>query len=168
MFVFNLDFNQIGDLGACDQMRSYDIEGKPAQSALIDMPKNAASIQGKLKTDVTQVTWLIGVDEQPITLPASISLSNWGWNPAYYTATASTGVAVVPDLLNPTGMLSATAQQPISLTITSTVRTSGIYTGLVTVNWSAAGVNNPTARKVNVELRVVDQVYRTYLPAIMR
>jgi hypothetical protein len=168
LFVFNLDFNQIGDLGACDQMRSYDVEGKPAQSALTDMPKNAASIQGKLKTDVAQVTLLIGVSEQPITLPASISLSNWGWNPAYYTATASTGADVVPSLLNPTGMLSATAQQPLNLTITSTARTSGIYTGLVTVDWSATGVSNPTARKVNVELRVVEQVYRTYLPATMR
>ncbi len=168
MFVFNLDFNQVPGLGACDQMRSYDVAGKPAQAALADMPKNAATIQGKLKTDVTQVTFLIGVGEQPITLPASIGLSNWGWNPAYYTATASASADIVPSLLNSTGLLSATAQQPLNLVMTSTARASGLYTGLVTVNWSAAGVANPTARRVNVELRVVDQVHRIYLPLIMR
>ncbi len=168
MFVFNLDFNQISGLGACDQMRSYDVTGKPAQTALENMSKNYASIQGKLKTDVTQLTFLIGVGEQPITLPASIGLSNWGWNPAYYTATAKLSADVVPSLLNSTGVLSATAQQPLNLAITSTARASGLYTGLVTVNWSAAGVANPTARKVNVELQIVDQVYRTYLPAILR
>jgi hypothetical protein len=132
------------------------------------MAKNAASIQGKLKTDVTQLTLMIGVGEQPITLPASFGLSNWGWNAAFYTATAGANANVVPSLLNPTGLLSATAQQPLHLTITSTARTSGIYTGLVTVNWSATGVNNPTARKVDVELRVVEQIYRTYLPTVMR
>lgn len=168
MFVFNLDFNQLGDLGACDQMRSYDIAGKPAQQALTDMAKNQASIEGKLKTDVTQISWLIGVSDQPITLPASIGLSNWGWNPAAYTATASSAANVVPSFLNSVGVLSATAQQPLNLTITSTARITGTYTGLVTVNWSADGVSNPTPRKVNLELRVVDQVYRTYLPGIMR
>jgi hypothetical protein len=95
-------------------------------------------------------------------------LSNWGWNAAFYTATASANANVVPSLLNPTWLLSATAQQPLRLAITSTARASGIYTGLVTVNWSAAGVNNPTARKVDVELRVVEQIYRTYLPTVMR
>jgi hypothetical protein len=168
MFVFNLDFNQLSNLRACDQMRSYDLRNKPALAALQAMPKNAASIQGKLKTDGSLVTVMIGVGEQPITLSTSIGLSNWGWNPAYYTATTNSAAYVVPVLLNPTGFLSATAQQPLNLSITSTLRTSGIYSGVVTVNWSAAGVASPTARKVSVELRVVDQVYRTYLPAIMR
>jgi len=168
MFVFNLDFSQLGNLSACDQMRSYDIEGKPAQSALTDMVKNSASIQGKLKADITQMTLLIGITEQPITLSVSFGLSNWGWNSAYYTATANAGANVVPVFLNPTGMLSATAQQPLNLLITSTARVSGTYTGVVTVNWSASGVSNPTTRKVNVELRVVDQLYRTYLPLVMR
>ncbi len=168
MFVFNLGFDQIGSLGACDQMRSYDVQGKPAQAALQAMAKNPASIEGKLKTDVTQVSLMIGVGEQPITLPTSIGLSNWGWNPTAYTATVSTNANVIPTLLNPTGWLSATAQQPLNLTLTSTARAAGIYTGLLTVNWSAIGVNNPAARKVNIELRVVEQIHRTYLPAILR
>ncbi len=168
MFVFNLDFNQLSNLGACDQMRSYDVRNKPAQASLQAMSKNAASIQGKLKTDVPQLTLMIGVGEQPITLPASIGLSNWGWGSAYYTATTNTAANVIPSLLNPTGLLSGTAQQPLNLTITSATRLTGVYTGLVTVNWSSAGVNNPTARKVNVEFRVVGQVYRTYLPSILR
>ena len=168
MFVFNLDFNQLPNLGACDQMRSYDIGNKPAQMSLQAMAKNAASIQGKLKTDAPQLTVMIGVGEQPITLPTSIGLSNWGWNPAYYTATVNGSANVVPSLLNSTGMLTGTAQQPLKLAIPSTARASGIYTGLITVNWSAAGVANPTARKVDLQLLVVDQIHRVYLPAITR
>jgi hypothetical protein len=168
MFVFNLDFNQLPSLGACDQMRSYDVRDKPAQTALTNMAKNAASIPGKLKTDVSQVALMIGVSEQPITLPASIGLSNWGWNPAYYTATSNGGLNVVPVILNPTGVLSGTAQRPLNLAIASTLRTTGTYAGQVTVNWSAAGVTNPTPRKVDVQLRVVDPIYRVYLPASMR
>ena len=168
MFVFNLDFNQLSNLGACDQMRSYDVRNKPAQASLQAMSKNAASIQGKLKTDVSQLTLVIGVGEQPITLPSSIGLSNWGWGSTFYTATANIVANVVPSLPNPTGTLSGTAQQPLNLTITSTTRSAGVYTGSVTVIWSAAGVTNPAARKVDVELRLVDQIYRIYLPAILR
>lgn len=168
MFVFNLDFNQLPGLGACDQMRSYDVRDKPAQAALTDMAKNAASIPGKLKADSTRLTLMIGAGEQPITLPTAISLSNWGWNPAYYTATVNGSANVVPDLLNPTGVLSGTAQQPLNLSIASAVRITGVYTGLVTVNWSTAGMANLGSRKVDLELRVVDQIYRVYLPAIVR
>ena len=168
MFVFNLDFNQLPSLGACDQMRSYDVRDKPAQTALTDMPKNAASIEGKLKTDLAQFVLMIGVSEQPITLPVSIGLSNWGWNPAYYTATVNGGMNVVPVILNPTGALSGTAQQPLTLEITSTARTTGTYAGRVTVNWAAAGVASPTARKVDLQLIVVDQIHFVYLPLVTR
>lgn len=168
MFVFNLDFNQLPGLGACDQMRSYDVRDTPAQTALSNMTKNAASIEGKLKTDISQLALMIGVSEQPITLPVSIGLSNWGWNPAYYTATVSGGMNVVPGILNPTGALSGTAQQPLNLEITSTTRPTGTYTGQVTVNWSAAGVSNPTARKVDLQLMVVDQIHFVYLPLVTR
>jgi hypothetical protein len=166
MFVFNLDFNQLPGLGTCDQMRSYDVRNKPAQDALQNISKNTASIQGKLKNDVNSISLMIGESEQPLTLPASIGLSNWGWNLAYYTATAKTNANVVPILLNPTGSLSATAQQLVNLAITSTTRASGIYTGSVTVHWSASGVSNPPDRKVSIELQVVPQIYRTYLPLI--
>ena len=50
MFVFNLDFNQNPALPECEQMRYYSIEGKPAESALAAMPKSKASLTGQLQT----------------------------------------------------------------------------------------------------------------------
>ncbi len=46
-------------------------------------------------------------------------------------------------------------------------RTLGTYTGTVRVNWYAAGAgNNP--RSIGLNMIVVSDVYRTYLPAIVR
>ncbi len=69
---------------------------------------------------------------------------------------------------NGTGTLSGTGQLPLNFTITSTARAVGVYTGQVTVNWTAYQVSNPTPRVVGVELRVVTDIHRTYLPLITR
>ena len=168
MFVFNLDFNQNSDLPECEQMRYYSITGLPAYAALVDLPKNPGSILGKLKTDSSQVSSLIGINEQPITMTLGLGLSNWGWEPAYYTATAKSNAGVVPVVLNPTGMLAGTAQDTLQLSITSTQRATGIYTGQITVNWSAYGVANPTPRSVLLTLYVVSDVQHIYLPLLSR
>lgn len=168
MFVFNLNFDrdpQITNL--CEQMRFYSVQGRPAETALTDMAKNPAFLTGRLRTDVDQLSYLIGVSEQPLTMTGIIGLSNWGWEPAIYTATATANTAVVPVILNPTGTLTITSQA-IDLAITSTNRATGVYTGQVTVNWRADRVANPTRRNVLVTLYVVSDVQRVYLPSITR
>ncbi len=168
MFVFNLDFNQNPDLLLCEQMRYYSIIDLPAYSALANMTKNPANIPGKLKTDTDLVSYLIGEGEQPITFALGIGLSNWGWQPVAYTATVKNNAAVVPALLNPTGILTGTAQQTLLMNISSSGRFTGVYTGQVTVYWAALEAGNLAQRKVTVALRVAPQVYRTYLPLITR
>ena len=166
MFVFNLDFNQDPLRQPCDQMRFFSVKGQPAESALANMPKNlVTTLTGKLKTAPPAVGGLVGVSEQPLTPALSIDLSNWGWQPVAYTATADTGAALVPVIANPTGTLSATADIPLRMTLPGFSRTLGIYTGTVIVNWSAPGVN-PAVRTVPVQVNVVGQVYRTYLPLL--
>jgi hypothetical protein len=170
MFIFNLNFdNDPLITNPCEQMRFYSVQGRPAETALTDMVKNPtpAILTGRLQTDVNQLSYLIGVDEQPVTLTGNIFLSNWGWQPANYTGTAKTDAAVVPLLFNPTGTLTITSPS-IALNITSTNRATGVYTGQITVNWSAGGVSNPPPRNVLINLLVVSDVQRIYLPAMIR
>jgi hypothetical protein len=102
------------------------------------------------------------VDEQPVTLSASVDLVNWGWSPVVYTATVDAAASLVPTIISPTGSLSATEVSYLNLTTPAFTRTLGTYTGTLTVNWSGVSAGNP--RKIVLEVDVVPQVYRTYLP----
>lgn len=167
MFIFNYDFNQNAGLQECDQMRFYAVKGRPAEAALTALPKNPASMAGRLKSDTTALKWLVDVDEQPVTLNASVDLANWGWQSLVYTATANTSASLVPTIISPTGSLSATAMTYLNLSMPAFTRTLGTYTGTLTLSWYAAGAgNNP--RQVALQVDVVPEVYRVYLPAMAR
>jgi hypothetical protein len=167
MFVFNLNWNQDPKLNSCDQMRYYSVQGLPAQDVLTNMSKNIANIPGKLKTDSSLLSLMVGVNEQPITMTTAVGLNNWGWNSVLYTATVNASVAVTPTLINPTGVLSGTAYLPLNMTVSSAGYLTGVYTGLITVNWSAPGVARPTPRRVTIQLNVVQDIHRVYLPVVM-
>jgi len=168
MFVFNLDFNQNPSLPECEQMRYYSIAGKPAQSALAALPKNKASLTGQLKTSATQLAFLIGVSEQPITVTAAINLYNAGWQPLVYTATVDSSASVVPGLSGATtGALSASQESVLQLSVPGFSRTLGTYTGTVTVSWYASGVGSKL-RSIDVRLLVVSDVQRVALPLLAR
>ncbi|NTU63244.1 MAG: hypothetical protein HGB05_07535 [Chloroflexi bacterium] len=167
MFIFNLDFNQNPGLPECEQMRFYSIEGKPAKSALKTMPKSKASLTGQLQTSTKLLTVLIDVDEQPITWTPSINLFNEGWQSLVYTATVDGSASVVPILSGATGTLSATQESLLNLNVPGFLRAPGVYTGTVRVNWYAAGAGN-TPRTIGVQMIVVSDVYRVYLPSITR
>ena len=168
MFIFNLNFDRDPLItNPCEQMRFYSVQGRPAEEALTNMVKNPAFLPGRLKTDIEQLTYLIGVNEQPLTLTGEIGLSNWGWEPITYTATSQAGAAIVPVLLNPTGTFNITPVS-ISLLVPSTGRATGVYTGQVTVNWQADRVASPAPRPVGITLVVVTDVQRVYLPLLTR
>jgi len=168
MFVFNLDFNQNPALPECEQMRYYSIEGKPAKNALAAMPKSKASLTGKLLTSPQALTIMIDVDEQPVTWTPSAVLVNAGWQSLRYTATVNGSASVVPGLSGATtGTLSATQESLLQLSVPGFSRAPGTYTGTVTVNWYAAGAgNNP--KSIDLQMIVVGDVHRVYLPLITR
>ncbi|HTP06626.1 MAG TPA: hypothetical protein VMP08_00130 [Anaerolineae bacterium] len=168
MFVFNLDFNQNPSLAECEQMRFYSIEGKPAKDALAALPKNKANVTGQLKTDTSVLSILIGIDEQPMTWTPAANLYNAGWQSLRYTATVDSSASVVPILSGAaTGTLSATQETWLPVSVPGFSRTLGTYTGTVRVNWYAAGAgNNP--RSIGLQMIVVSNVYRIYLPVIGR
>ena len=168
MFVFNFDFNQNPGLSECEQMRYYSIVGKPAQTALHNMSKNKASLTGQLQPSTKLLTILIGADEQPITWTPVIDLYNAGWQPLVYTATVDGGADVVPELSGPaTGTLSATQELPLQLSVPGFSRTLGLYTGTVTVNWYAVEAGNKP-KSIDLQMLVVSQVSRVFLPVVMR
>jgi hypothetical protein len=168
MFIFNFDFNQNPSLPVCEQMRYYSVKGKPAENALRNLPKSKASLTGQLRTNPNQLTMLIGVNEQPVTWTPAINLYNAGWQSLRYTATVNNSASVVPVLGGaPTGTLSATQEAVLQLSVAGFSRPLGTYTGTVTVSWFAAGAgNNP--RSIGLQMIVVSDVYRTYLPLIAR
>jgi hypothetical protein len=166
MFVFNLNFNAAAWYPECEQMRFYSVQGRPAETALASLSKNPAFLVGRLKTDVDQLTYLIGVNEQPLTLTGKIGLSNWGWEPVTYTA-VSQPADVTPVLLNPTGTFNITPGS-ISLLIPSAGRAVGTYTGHITITWQADRVANPAPRPVGITLIVVTDVQHVFLPMITR
>lgn len=167
MLIFNFDFNENPGLSACDQMRFYSVKGKPAAAALQNIPKNKANITGRLRTETTKLTWLVDVDQQPVDLPGSVDIANWGWGPVVYTATVNTSADVAPVIDNPTGPLSPTAQSWINLNTPGFTHTLGTYTGTLTVNWFAPGAQN-NQRSVALEVRVLQDVQRVFLPLVMR
>jgi hypothetical protein len=79
-----------------------------------------------------------------------------------YTATIDAVASLVPTIISPTGSLSATGLTYLNLTMPAFTRTLGTYTGTLTANWF--GVSPGTPRKVALQVDVVPQVYRTYLP----
>ena len=169
MFIFNLDFNQRPDLAECEQMRYYSIEGKPdTKSALAAMPKSKASLTGQLQTSSKSLAILIGVNEQPITWMPVVSLYNSGWQSLRYTATVNGSASVVPGLSGAAmGTLSPTQEALLQLTVPGFSRTLGSYTGTVTVSWYAAGAGNKP-KAINLQMIVVNDIHRVYLPLITR
>ena len=164
IFIFNLDFNQAPWLDECDQMRYYSVLGRPAETALTNMPKNPGALSGRLQL-LGSPSLLMGVNEQPFTATLSIGLTNDGSQPFHYTATVVSGLALLPQLpFSATGLLVPAGSNTIPLLITSTIRSSGLYTGLVTIAASPGVIGAPIT--VPVTLYLTDTVYRTYLPTI--
>lgn len=165
LFIFNLNFNDPGQYPECEQMRFYAVKNRPAEDALRVAPKNPATIPPNLLVAPDVVQWLVETADQPADLTVDVYLSNGGWTAVNYTATAVTPAEVVPDVLDPLGVISATQQVSLQLAVTIN-RPVGIYTGLVRVDGQPAMVNGP--RFIPVTVRVADTIYHLYLPQLSR
>ena len=110
-------------------------------------------------------SWLVDVNEQPLTRTLSLNLTNSGWQSTNYTVTVDTSAAVVPIITNPTGTLSPTTLIPVWLTVAIS-QSLGIYTGTLTITASPEMAGVP--QTVPLEVHILPEVYRTYLPVITR
>lgn len=162
MFVFNLNFNTAPYYPECEQMRFYGIEGRPAQAALTAMPKNKEP--GRLKAQPNSILMLIQTSDQPISRTFTLNFSNTGWQTLRYTVTAHLDQPVLPTLTNASRNLNSMISKVTSVIISTTDRISGTYTGSLTVTASPGALGVPIV--IPIELRVVDMLYRSYLPLI--
>ncbi|MCA9873012.1 MAG: hypothetical protein KC441_05140, partial [Anaerolineales bacterium] len=166
MMVFNLNFNQPGLYQECEQMRYYAVQGRPAEAALRDMPKEQPPVITAVDVWPEQLAVIITPAQQPYTAVRSLVVHNIGTEPVTFTVQADAGADLVPDVA-PTGdVLQAGEQRAIQVTIESAGRPSGIYTGTLTLSATTAVEGLPAV--IPLRLAVVDEIQYVYLPAVSR
>jgi hypothetical protein len=166
LFIFNLNFNE-GPYPECEQMRFYAIKGRPAQTALTAMPKNPATVDPQLYAPVNALSFMIAAAEQPITLPFVIPVGHGGMHSSFnYTATVDSAAAVVPTLNDATGSLWPGQEASVTGTIDNQARPQGLHTGTITINATPGTGNTPF--NIPVQVRVVEQIHRAYLPVLVK
>ena len=165
MFVFNLNFNTAPWYPQCEQMRFYGVQGRPAETALRDMPKDTKPAAGELTVWPLAVTAVITPGQQPFSQNSQFTFSNEGTAVLTYTIAIDNGT-LTPTLLSPaTGAIEPDALHLLTLQMTSSDRPAGIYTAAmqVTVNDGATGDTI-----IPVNLYIFEQIYRTHLPIVQR
>jgi hypothetical protein len=170
MFVFNLNFNTAGWYQECEQMRFYGVAGRPAEIALRDLPKNVSP--GRLAIANNHISWLAAVTEQPLAVNLPLWVGNEGGQAFVYTATADPAAAMVPALSNDGGTVVAGAQSQMQVTLNSSGREPGVYTGSVTIDAAPLQSGAPPVQEapqvVTISLYLVEEVHRAYLPLLQR
>ncbi|MFQ5398586.1 MAG: hypothetical protein ACE5E7_03215 [Anaerolineae bacterium] len=165
MFVFNLNFNTVGWYPECEQMRFYGIEGRPAETALRNMPKSIVSPAGELTVAPDSIAVMIAANQQPFNQTIPVTLGNIGSEPITYTVTAVPG-SLSLSVLNGSGTLNPAGTAVASVFISSNGASTGTYTSTLSVTATPGTLNAP--RSISVKLFIVNQVHRTYLPQISR
>ena len=166
VIIFNLNFNAPGWYDECEPMRYYAVQGRPAESALRDMPKNPAAIPASLQISPNSLLWLVDVDEQPFTRTLSLKTANGGWKTLAYTVTVDSSAAVVPTIGNGAATLPPTAENEVLVTVSSSGRPAGIYRGWLTVFASPGTLGAPL--DMPIEVHLLEQVNRQYLPVALK
>jgi hypothetical protein len=165
MFIFNLNFNTSGWYDECEQMRFYGVQGRPAEAALREMPKEIIPDKGELDIRPLAVTAVITPGQQPFTQATQLTFSNIGTALLTYTITIDNGT-LAPTLLSPpTGVVEPGTFHLLALQMTSHDRPVGTYTAMlhVTVNDVANG-----AADIPVRLHIFDTIHTTYLPLLQK
>ena len=114
----------------------------------------------------TAVSTIITPTQQPFTRTTPVHINNSGTAPFTYTLAMDSGtLSATIDSMG--GVLQPMETAVFSITITSNGRFTGTYTSTLTI----AAVPSSTLGApvtIPVQLFVVDQIYSTYLPAILR
>ncbi len=164
MFVFNLNFNMAG-YHACEQMRFYSVQGRPAETALRNMPKVTNPPVGELTVSPTGLAAMITVAEQPYSQTTSFQVGNIGTDSLVFTITAQAG-SLAPIVVNGTGSLDPGAFAESQVTISVSGRPTGTYIATLHVSATPGTVGVPLS--LPIVLFVVDEINHSYLPVIAK
>jgi hypothetical protein len=158
MFLFNLDFS-LSSYPPCEAMSYYairDSDGTPRQAyeTLRDMPK------WPYATVTSDAISLLIADEELGVYTRTVQVDNIGVEPLTYTVSTDTAWLAVPN-----GVY--TGSGTITLTLdTAGFVAGGLYTAPVTVTTN--GGLSHVYRPITVTVLVADQVFRIYLPLILK
>lgn len=165
MFIFNLNFNTSPFYSECEQMRYYGVEGRPAESALRDMPKVTDPPQAELAASHSTLSAMITPGQQPFSLSTPVRLSNVGDLTFTYTVTVQAG-SLTPTVNSSGGSLGPGEQSNVSVDITSTGRPVGAYTATIVIEATTGTIGAPV--NIPATLFIVDGIQAAYLPLIQR
>ncbi|MCB9421275.1 MAG: hypothetical protein H6667_15845 [Ardenticatenaceae bacterium] len=165
MIIFNLNFNQAG-YPTCEQMRYYAVQGRPAEAALSAMPKVTSQPIGELLVSSSIIGTMITPEQQPFVQEVGVPIENVG------TAVFTYTVAANPDTLTPGLINSSGAVQPGETAVfTVTLNSSGQPVGTYGADLVVTAVPTTTlgvSVTIPVKLFIVDQIYSTYLPLVLK
>lgn len=165
MFVFNLNFNAPGWYPLCEQMRYYAVDGRLAETALSDMPKNPVPTNPVMTAAPTSLRRFVDVDDMPTTTSASFSLGNEGWQPMPYSLSVAASNGLTLTFPQPTGLVGYLQQVPIQITVEIS-QPLGVYSAEVRVDSMPGTSGAPVF--ILVEVEVIPEVYKQDLPAVFK
>jgi len=169
MVVWNLDWHDYNWL--CEPSRYFSIRrddgsdpGAPtlAYSALMGMEKRPGPFAPRLKVEPDRLVFLADVDE-PGTLVGVAAVRNVGYRTLAWAAEPDPGGEVVPVLPITAGV----EEEPLWVQVDTAGMLTGTHFGAVTVTATATDVLGSPAR-LSLEVRVLPQVWRTFVPLMLR
>lgn len=166
MTVFNLNFNMAPYYPECEQMRFYAVQGRPAEGALRDMPKNPAGLPARLH--VSPAAWNAAVDTTapPMTATFTIDIANAGWTATTITTTVDATLNLQPILADPIQSLGAGGSTAVTVTLPFIKRPPGVYDGLITLTADPATQGAP--HSIPLQLTVFTATDYAFQPLIIR
>ena len=164
MFVFNYGFSS--GMSGCDQMRFYDIKGRPAEAALTAMAKNKVPARPAWPSSVT----LLSDVDAPGTVRGAFRVQSQTPDPLTWSVVSVSS----PHFSLTFDQTTGAGRDALAFTVDSAGLSTGVYTATVQVEArpsppldKAVPVEGAT-KTVEVVLRVVEEVYRTALPLVSR
>lgn len=161
MFVFNLNFNTAPWYSTCEQMRYYGVQGRPAESALRNMPK--VEPMGRLEVTPEVLNIVIADSQSGYNQTVPIELRNTGAKSLTYGVAASPD-SIVTNVSGGSGTLAPNQTATMQVTISRGNRGIGVHDTSLTVTASPAGTEAPPS--IPVSLFIFSEVHRLHLPVI--
>jgi hypothetical protein len=146
-------------------MRYYAVDGRLAETALSDMPKNPVPTNPVMTAAPTSLRRFVDVDDMPTTTSASFSLGNEGWQPMPYSLSVAASNGLTLTFPQPTGLVGYLQQVPIQITVEIS-QPLGIYSAEVRVDSMPGTSGAPVF--ILVEVEVIPEVYKQDLPAVFK
>ncbi len=166
MFVFNLNFNQVGWYHECEQMRFYAVQDRPAEAALRDMPKAVIPTFPQASLWPGAFAAVITPADQPFSATWSLNLANVGTLPFTFTLQTDPAAALTPVVMPVGGALGPGTSTQVMVLIESEERPFGIYHGAITFHATPGTVGQPL--ELPVTLFIFEEIHRVYLPIAQR